>query len=90
LPPKIVHFRSLHSFKRTVKLADFSSFLTRFQFLVFLYTSIFVFFADVSADVRACACTAWTAVNAVVYTEPCCSSSFTMCVYYCKMYLMSK
>ena len=32
----------------------------------------------------------WTAVSAVTYTQPCCSSSFTTYVYYCKMYLMSK
>jgi len=48
--------------------------------LVFsLYSSIAVFVADVSADVRACYCE-WTDVSAVAYTQPCCSSSFTMCV----------
>jgi len=30
-----------------------------------------------------CVCE-WTAVSAVAYTQPCCSSSFTICVYYCK------
>jgi len=58
--------------------------------LVFsIYTSIVVFFADVSADVSACVCTR-TAVSAVAYTQPRCSNSFAMCMCYCKMYLMSK
>ena len=76
LPPKIVDFSSLLLFKRTVKLVHFSSFLTRFQFLVFIPV-MFCFY--VFADMRACVCT-WKDVNAVAYTQPCCSRSFTMCV----------
>jgi len=54
LPPKIVDLCSLCSFRRTEKLVDFSSFLTRFYYLVFL--PVLLIFADVSADVRACVC----------------------------------
>ena len=50
------------------------------ELFVALYISNVVFFADVSADVRALCVCVWTVVSAVAYTWPSFSSSFAMCV----------
>ena len=73
-----VHLTGLLNLYTSLHCLHVFSFFPVFNF----YTSNVVFFADVSADVRACVC-AWTTVSAVAYIQPCCSSSFTACVYYC-------